>query len=273
MPKFGGVGKMKQCCLTKQCIAPILPSTASCQVCAKKKGSRKLSQLKPEEVLYECERCMEIHHLPCFHVSRAKFVTKRFSSALQSVHADVSTSEGVFSDDIPETWLCPKCINANTPEPPLYKLRPIVRRTLVTTNKGKSGLIELPYSEPAQMYHPQHAHGYPPSEFHPFYPTHPSQFYPDHYETMENEAKKVKPNASFFCRFHHVRRAFQRRLYPSNGYSIDGTSVNGNDPPLPTSSSSSSSAGASMNNHLVAIDDLSQSLNDSDLYVPQMFVV
>jgi hypothetical protein len=68
MPKFGGVGKMKQCCLTKQCIAPILPSTASCQVCSKKKGSRKLSQLKPEEVLYECERCMEIHHLPCFHV-------------------------------------------------------------------------------------------------------------------------------------------------------------------------------------------------------------
>ena len=38
MPKFGGVGKMKQCCLTKQCIAPILPSTASCQVCSKKKG-------------------------------------------------------------------------------------------------------------------------------------------------------------------------------------------------------------------------------------------
>jgi F-box/leucine-rich repeat protein 10/11 len=68
MPKFGGVGKMKQCCLTKQCIAPILPSTASCQICLKKKGSRKLSQLKPEEILYECERCMEIHHLPCFHV-------------------------------------------------------------------------------------------------------------------------------------------------------------------------------------------------------------
>jgi hypothetical protein len=73
MPKFGGVGKMKQCCLTKQCIAPILPSTASCQVCSKKKGSRKLSQLKPEEILYECERCMEIHHLPCFHVGYLRF--------------------------------------------------------------------------------------------------------------------------------------------------------------------------------------------------------
>jgi hypothetical protein len=33
----------------------------------------------------------------------------------------------------------------------LYKLRPIVRRTLVTTNKGKNGLIELPYSDPSQQ--------------------------------------------------------------------------------------------------------------------------
>ena len=33
----------------------------------------------------------------------------------------------------------------------MYKLRPIVRRTLVTTNKGKNGLIELPYSDPSQQ--------------------------------------------------------------------------------------------------------------------------
>ncbi len=61
----------------------------------------------------------------------------------------------MFSDDIPETWLCPKCITANAPEPPLYKLRPIVRRTLVTTNKGKNGLIELPYPDAAQRQHQQ----------------------------------------------------------------------------------------------------------------------
>jgi hypothetical protein len=30
---------------------------------------------------------------------------------------------------------------------------------------------------------------------------------------------------------------------------------------------------SSMNNNLVALDDLSQSLNDSDLYIPQMFAV
>ena len=30
---------------------------------------------------------------------------------------------------------------------------------------------------------------------------------------------------------------------------------------------------STMNNNLVALDDLSQSLNDSDLYIPQMFAV
>ncbi|CAF0829144.1 unnamed protein product [Rotaria sordida] len=284
MPKFGGVGKMKQCCLTKQCIAPILPSTASCQVCSKKKGSRKLSQLKPEEILYECERCMEIHHLPCFHTA----------------HPDSSTSEGVFSDDIPETWLCPKCITANTPEPPLYKLRPIVRRTLVTTNKGKNGLIELPYSDPSQQqqqqqmnvnHHllqqqqqPQHHslaqplpishselhhlhHGH--LDLHHLYatgggnsnpnvnlggllPNHNDlhcDLYTDPYEAMENEAKK---------------RCLYATMYAPNGNG-DSSGTTG-DP-------SSSINGGSSNNGLVGLDDLSTSLNDSDLYVPQMFAV
>jgi hypothetical protein len=110
----------------------------------------------------------------------------------------VSTNEGVFSDDIPETWLCPKCINANTPEPPLYKLRPIVRRTLVTNNKGKHGLIELPYTEPVQHYHP-HAHSYT-NDLHNFQPIYDTMminghtnndYYPDPYEAIEHEAKKV----------------------------------------------------------------------------------
>lgn len=147
----------------------------------------------------------------------------------------------MFSDDIPETWLCPKCITANTPEPPLYKLRPIVRRTLVTTNKGKNGLIELPYLDPSQQPPPpqqqmninhhllQHQHHslaqplpLPHSELHHLHhghldlhhiyatgggnsnpnvnlggliPNHNDlhcDLYSDPYETMENEAKKVK---------------------------------------------------------------------------------
>ncbi|CAF1108320.1 unnamed protein product [Rotaria magnacalcarata] len=241
MPKFGGVGKMKQCCLTKQCVAPILPSTATCQVCLKKKGSRKLSQLKPEEVLYECERCMEINHLPCFH----------------SAHSDASASEGVFSDDIPETWLCPKCITANTPEPPLYKLRPIVRRTLVTNNKGKNGLIELPYSDPLQQQHhilqqqqqqqlqQQQQQQQQQHHYHMYGANMNTNLnYTDPYEIMESEAKK-------------------RRLYASM-YTANG---NIDTPGIATHPSST------MNNNLVPLDDISQSLNDSDLYIPQMFAV
>jgi hypothetical protein len=108
----------------------------------------------------------------------------------KTTHSDVSTNEGVFSDDIPETWLCPKCITANAPEPPLYKLRPIVRRTLVTTNKGKNGLIELPYPDPSQqqqhhMLQQQHYHMYGTN-------TNTNLHYTDSYEVMENEAKKVR---------------------------------------------------------------------------------
>jgi hypothetical protein len=40
-----------------------------------------------------------------------------------------------------------------------------------------------------------------------------------------------------------------------------------------TADSSSSINGGSGNNGLVGLDDLSTSLNDSDLYVPQMFAV
>jgi len=85
----------------------------------------------------------------------------------------------------------------------LYKLRPIVRRTLVTTNKGKSGLIELPYSDPSQQQqqqqhhhhilqqqqqqHQQHYHMYGTN-------TNSNLHYTDPYEVMENEAKKVKEN-------------------------------------------------------------------------------
>ena len=62
---------------------------------------------------------------------------------------------------------------------------------------------------------------------------------------------------------------------------MDGTNVNGNDPSISSSSIALATTGGgggggsvgTMSNHLVAIDDLSQSLNDSDLYVPQMFVV
>jgi hypothetical protein len=81
----------------------------------------------------------------------------------------------------------------------LYKLRPIVRRTLVTTNKGKNGLIELPYSDHSQhqrhiLHQQQHYHMYGPN-------TNSNLHYTDPYEVMENEAKKVKENFFLFENF------------------------------------------------------------------------
>jgi hypothetical protein len=85
----------------------------------------------------------------------------------------------------------------------LYKLRPIVRRTLVTTNKGKSGLIELPYTDPSQQHHilqQQQQRQQQQHYSHHIYATNASlnshndlhcDLYTDPYGAMENEAKKV----------------------------------------------------------------------------------
>ena len=72
------------------------------------------------------------------------------------------------------------------------------------TNKGKNGLIELPYSDPAQHYHhhpPPHPYANEMHQFHPIYGTgmhmnHANEFHADlyandPYESMENESKKV----------------------------------------------------------------------------------
>jgi hypothetical protein len=64
----------------------------------------------------------------------------------------------------------------------------------VTTNKGKNGLIELPYSDPSQhhiLHQQQHYHTYGPN-------TNSNVHYTDPYEVMENEAKKVKRKLLLF---------------------------------------------------------------------------
>lgn len=56
-----------------------------------------------------------------------------------------------------------------------------------------------------------------------------------------------------------LKRRLYASMYTTNG-NIDSSGITTNQSP-------------SMNNNLVALDDLSQSLNDSDLYIPQMFAV
>ncbi|XP_056274859.1 LOW QUALITY PROTEIN: lysine (K)-specific demethylase 2Ba [Pseudoliparis swirei] len=93
MKKFGGPGRMKQSCIMRQCIAPVLPHTAVCVVC---KEAGKEDTLEEEEdkfnfMLMECSICNEIVHPNCLKVSEAS---------------------GVVNDELPNCWECPKCNHA-----------------------------------------------------------------------------------------------------------------------------------------------------------------
>ncbi|XP_063051422.1 lysine (K)-specific demethylase 2Ba [Engraulis encrasicolus] len=90
MKKFGGPGRMKQSCIMRQCIAPVLPHTAVCVVCgeAGKEDTLDEEEEKFNAMLMECSICNEIVHPNCLKVK------------------DVA---GVVNDELPNCWECPKC--------------------------------------------------------------------------------------------------------------------------------------------------------------------
>ncbi|KAF7668988.1 hypothetical protein LDENG_00262240 [Lucifuga dentata] len=93
MKKFGGPGRMKQSCIMRQCIAPVLPHTAVCVVC---KEAGKEDTLEDDEdkfnfMLMECSICNEIVHPNCLKVG---------------------DTSGVVNDELPNCWECPKCNHA-----------------------------------------------------------------------------------------------------------------------------------------------------------------
>ncbi|XP_063066864.1 lysine (K)-specific demethylase 2Bb [Engraulis encrasicolus] len=93
MKKFGGPGRMKQSCIMRQCIAPVLPHTAVCGVCGE---AGKEEQAEEEEdkfklTLMECSICNEITHPNCLKVK---------------------DSSGTVNDELPNCWECPKCNHA-----------------------------------------------------------------------------------------------------------------------------------------------------------------
>uniref|UniRef100_A0A8C6WMG1 [histone H3]-dimethyl-L-lysine(36) demethylase n=1 Tax=Neogobius melanostomus TaxID=47308 RepID=A0A8C6WMG1_9GOBI len=67
MKKFGGPGRMKQSCIMRQCIAPVLPHTAVCVVCgeAGKEDTVEDEEEKFNLMLMECSICNEIVHPNC----------------------------------------------------------------------------------------------------------------------------------------------------------------------------------------------------------------
>uniref|UniRef100_A0A1B6EBZ4 [histone H3]-dimethyl-L-lysine(36) demethylase n=1 Tax=Clastoptera arizonana TaxID=38151 RepID=A0A1B6EBZ4_9HEMI len=96
MIKFGGSGRAKQTCKMRQCLQPLLPSTAICAVCGLDGWGLSLDntkqKLKKEEPssLMECSICYEIVHPQCISI-------------------DVSDVKGILDEDLPSSWECPKC--------------------------------------------------------------------------------------------------------------------------------------------------------------------
>uniref|UniRef100_A0A8C5HGN3 Lysine-specific demethylase 2B n=1 Tax=Gouania willdenowi TaxID=441366 RepID=A0A8C5HGN3_GOUWI len=93
MKKFGGPGRMKQSCIMRQCIAPVLPHTAVCLVCgeAGKEDTVEDEDEKLNLMLMECSICNEIVHPNCLKIK---------------------DSNGVVNDELPNCWECPKCNHA-----------------------------------------------------------------------------------------------------------------------------------------------------------------
>nr|XP_020658414.1 lysine-specific demethylase 2B isoform X1 [Pogona vitticeps] len=93
MKKFGGPGRMKQSCIMRQCIAPVLPHTAVCLVCgeAGKEDTVEGEEGKFNLMLMECSICNEIIHPGCLKVRE---------------------SDGVVNQELPNCWECPKCNHA-----------------------------------------------------------------------------------------------------------------------------------------------------------------
>uniref|UniRef100_A0A3P9IV38 Lysine-specific demethylase 2B n=1 Tax=Oryzias latipes TaxID=8090 RepID=A0A3P9IV38_ORYLA len=93
MKKFGGPGRMKQSCIMRQCIAPVLPHTAVCLICgeAGKEDTVEDEEEKFNLMLMECSICNEIVHPHCLKVK---------------------DSNGLVNDELPNCWECPKCNHA-----------------------------------------------------------------------------------------------------------------------------------------------------------------
>uniref|UniRef100_A0A1A8UTU6 Lysine (K)-specific demethylase 2B n=1 Tax=Nothobranchius furzeri TaxID=105023 RepID=A0A1A8UTU6_NOTFU len=113
MKKFGGPGRMKQSCIMRQCIAPVLPHTAVCVVC---KEAGKEDTLDDEDdkfnfMLMECSICNEIVHPNCLKVSDAS---------------------GVVNDELPNC-----CVKVNGPGTPRPLNRPKVS---LATSLAANGL-------------------------------------------------------------------------------------------------------------------------------------
>ncbi|XP_030633890.1 lysine-specific demethylase 2A [Chanos chanos] len=92
MKKFGGPGRLKQTCVLRQCLAPMLPLSAVCEVC--KEGNQDSEGTTNVQTLMECSNCAQIAHPECIKVP----------------------GEGIINKDLPSCWECPKCVQDKNSE-------------------------------------------------------------------------------------------------------------------------------------------------------------
>ncbi|XP_046544000.1 lysine-specific demethylase 2A-like isoform X2 [Haliotis rubra] len=95
MRKFGGPGRMKQSCISRKCMAPVLPHTVTCCIC--EKDGKMASEDNPDEIetiVMECSLCWEIVHPACL---KEKY--------------DSLDNDGIVNEDLPNSWECAKCCN------------------------------------------------------------------------------------------------------------------------------------------------------------------
>nr|XP_054749214.1 lysine-specific demethylase 2A-like isoform X1 [Lytechinus pictus] len=86
MKKYGGPGRMKQSCIKRQCLTPILPGKSSCSICKQED-----CDAEGNTTLFECYVCHDITHPAC-------------------VKEQGFEAEGVMNEELTNSWECPKCV-------------------------------------------------------------------------------------------------------------------------------------------------------------------
>jgi len=96
MIKYGGTGKSKQSCITRQCLQPMLPNSTTCSLCGKDgwendrtRTDAETRESRPSSIM-ECAICYDLVHPAC----------------IASSYPDVP---GSVDEDLPNSWECPKC--------------------------------------------------------------------------------------------------------------------------------------------------------------------
>ncbi|OWF40995.1 lysine-specific demethylase 2A-like [Mizuhopecten yessoensis] len=116
MKKYGGPGRMKQSCISRQCLAPVIPHAAVCMICGKDDRIKE-SEGSDETTttLMECGICWEIVHPPCI---RQKY--------------ENLDNNGKVNEDLPNSWECPKCCHDGKQG----QLKPRIFKGVGKTGKG-----------------------------------------------------------------------------------------------------------------------------------------